>query len=144
MVPASLLSSSSTSTRKQADPPIPQMIQNIDNATAKGTFFVNGDNYDCIYSGGSIARLKNAYNNGHQIASHTWSHSDLTTLSKDQINNEMSLVEQAIKRITGATPAFMRPPYGAYNNLVLEVAGALENKVVYWDFDSGDSTGEFE
>ncbi|KAK3842202.1 MAG: carbohydrate esterase family 4 protein, partial [Linnemannia gamsii] len=117
------------------------IVKALNNATAKGTFFVNGDNYDCIYSSGSIARIKNAYDKGHQIASHTWSHPDLTTLTKVQINNEMSLVEQAIKRITGASPAFMRPPYGAYNNLVLEVAGALENKVVYWDFDSGDSTG---
>jgi peptidoglycan/xylan/chitin deacetylase (PgdA/CDA1 family) len=29
-------------------------------------------------------RVKYAYNSGHQIGSHTWSHKDLTTLTWDQ------------------------------------------------------------
>lgn len=31
-------------------------------------------------------------------------------------------VEQALERILGVAPAFMRPPYGNYNNLVRQVA----------------------
>ena len=75
------------------------------------------------------------------VASHTWSHTDLTTLSFDQIHNEMLLVEQAFERILGVTPAFMRPPFGNYNDLVQQVAYQHGQKLVLWDFDSGDSTG---
>ncbi len=39
---------------------------------------------DCIYNGDAMARVKYAYSHGHMIGSHTWSHSNLATLSWDQ------------------------------------------------------------
>ncbi|KAG0210676.1 hypothetical protein BGX33_004776 [Mortierella sp. NVP41] len=54
----------------------------------KATFFINGD---------STAKLadyedtvKRAYSEGHQIASHTWSHQDLRRMSGSQIRSEMT------------------------------------------------------
>jgi peptidoglycan/xylan/chitin deacetylase (PgdA/CDA1 family) len=110
-------------------------------AGAKGTFFWNGNNYRCIYDPDSVKRVKYAYDNGHMVASHTWAHKDLATLTFDQIHDEMWRVEQALQRIIGVTPAFMRPPYGSYNDLVREVSYQRGQKMVIWDFDSGDSTG---
>ncbi|KAK0446151.1 carbohydrate esterase family 4 protein [Armillaria borealis] len=107
----------------------------------KGTFFYNGNNYECIYDQAEIDRVKYVYNAGHQVASHTWSHADLTTLTWDQIHDEMWRVEQALQRIVGVVPAFMRPPYGNYNDLVLQASYIRGQKVVLWDFDSGDSVG---
>ncbi|KAK0500151.1 carbohydrate esterase family 4 protein [Armillaria luteobubalina] len=107
----------------------------------KGTFFYNGNNYECIYDQAEIDRVKYVFNAGHQVASHTWSHPDLTTLTWDQIHDQMWRVEQALQRIVGVVPAFMRPPYGNYNDLVLEAAYIRGQKVVIWDFDSGDSVG---
>ncbi|KAG8776277.1 Carbohydrate esterase 4 protein [Ceratobasidium sp. 428] len=49
-------------------------------AGAKGTFFFNGDNYGCIYDPDNIKRVQYAHSKGHQIASHTWGHKDLTTV----------------------------------------------------------------
>ncbi|TFK71516.1 glycoside hydrolase/deacetylase [Pluteus cervinus] len=86
-------------------------------------------------------RIKYAYNHGHQIASHTWSHLDLTNLTWDQIHDEMWRVEQALERIVGAYPAFMRPPYGNYNDQVLKASYIRGQKVVIWDLDSEDSLG---
>ncbi|KAG9085480.1 Carbohydrate esterase 4 protein, partial [Ceratobasidium sp. 370] len=98
-------------------------------AGAKGTFFFNGNNYGCIYDADNIKRVKYAYDKGHQVASHTWAHKDLTTLTWDQVHDEMWRVEQALQRITGVVPAFMRPPYGNYNDNVRNVAGARGQKV---------------
>jgi peptidoglycan/xylan/chitin deacetylase (PgdA/CDA1 family) len=75
------------------------------------------------------------------VASHTWAHKDLSKLSLTQITSEMSRVDQALQRIIGVTPAFVRPPYGSYNNLVRQAAASRGQKLVIWDFDSGDSTG---
>jgi peptidoglycan/xylan/chitin deacetylase (PgdA/CDA1 family) len=75
------------------------------------------------------------------VASHTWAHKDLTTLSAEDINSEMGRVEEALERIIGVKPAFTRPPYGNINDLVRQVADARGQKLVTWDFDSGDSTG---
>ncbi|KAK0469487.1 carbohydrate esterase family 4 protein [Desarmillaria tabescens] len=101
----------------------------------KGTFFYNGNNYECIYDQAEMDRVKYVYNAGHQVASHTWSHSDLTTLTWDQIHDEMWRVEQALQRIVGVVPAFMRPPYGNYNDLVLQASYIRGQKVVLWDFE---------
>ncbi|TFK71517.1 carbohydrate esterase family 4 protein [Pluteus cervinus] len=110
-------------------------------ANATGTFFFNGNNYECIYDAEEIKRVKYAYDHGHQIASHTWAHLDLSTLTWDQIHDEMWRVEQALQRIAGVVPAFMRPPYGNYNDLVLQASYIRGQKVVIWDFDSEDSLG---
>lgn len=107
------------------------------NATA--TFFFNGQNYGCINN--ESPRVKAAFDAGHQVASHTWSHKDLATLSKEEIISEMTSVSQAIQKITGVTPAQMRPPYGSYNNLVVEAASQLGQDIITWNLDSGDSVG---
>ena len=75
------------------------------------------------------------------VGSHTWAHKDLATLSSKDIDSEMGRVEQALERILGVTPAFTRPPFGSYNDLVRKVAQSRGQKLVTWDFDSGDSTG---
>lgn len=38
----------------------------------------------CIYDADEMKRVKYAYDHGHQVASHTWAHKDLTTLTWDQ------------------------------------------------------------
>ena len=51
-------------------------ILHADRADTQKSFTVA-----CIYNDDSVDRLKYAYNHGHQLASHTWAHKDLTTLS---------------------------------------------------------------
>ncbi|KAG8734279.1 Carbohydrate esterase 4 protein, partial [Ceratobasidium sp. 423] len=66
------------------------IVDTLDAAGAKGTFFVNGNNFGCIYSGNNPSNLKYAYDQGHQVASHTWSHPHLPTLSESQIETELT------------------------------------------------------
>ncbi|KAF8150174.1 chitin deacetylase [Crassisporium funariophilum] len=111
-------------------------------AGAKGTFFFNGKNFgDCIYTVDQAKRVKYAFDKGHQVASHTWRHAHLTNLTSDQVHHEFWLVEEALMKITGAYPAFVRPPYGEYNDMVREVAGIRGQTIANWDFDSGDTWG---
>ncbi|KAF9533665.1 chitin deacetylase [Crepidotus variabilis] len=117
------------------------LVNILNGKGVKGTFFFNGNNYRCIYDQASVDRVKYVYNSGHLIGSHTWAHKDLTTLSWDQIHDEMWRVEQAVSRITGAYVAFMRPPYGNYNQQVLDASGIRGQSVATWDFDSQDSLG---
>lgn len=46
------------------------LVDILDKAGAKGTFFWTGTLYGCIYS--QKAAVQKAYASGHQIASHTW------------------------------------------------------------------------
>ncbi|KZT39821.1 carbohydrate esterase family 4 protein [Sistotremastrum suecicum HHB10207 ss-3] len=91
----------------------------LDSYGAKGTFFVNGKNWACIYDEPYTTYLIESYEAGHQIASHTWSHPHLRVM-----------------------PAFQRPPYGEYSTDVQDIAGGMDQSLVTWDFDSGDSDGD--
>ncbi|PPQ78834.1 hypothetical protein CVT24_002381 [Panaeolus cyanescens] len=117
------------------------LVRMLDAAGAKGTFFFNGNNHQCIYSEDNVKRVRYAYNRGHQVASHTWSHWNLSNVDPDTIHNQMWMLELALVRITGADPAFMRPPYGSYNQQVLDVSRERGQADVIWDLDSRDSMG---
>ncbi len=47
-----------------------QLVDILDKAGAKATFFWTGTLYGCIYN--QAAAVKKAFASGHQIASHTW------------------------------------------------------------------------
>ena len=96
----------------------------------------------CIYAEESVARVKFAYSQGHQVDSHTWAHKNLSTLTSEQVNSEMARTEQAIQRLIGVQVAFTRPPYGEYNNIVRQVAANRNQKLVNWSFDWGYACGE--
>jgi peptidoglycan/xylan/chitin deacetylase (PgdA/CDA1 family) len=109
------------------------------NAGAKTTFFMNGNNFGCIYDNADDIRY--AFNAGHMVASHTWQHGDLSTFSYEQVVDAMYRTEEALSRIVGVLPGLMRPPYGSYNDQVRQVSGDRNQAIAMWDFDSGDSTG---
>jgi len=115
--------------------------QTLKNNGVKGTFFVNGNNYDCIYTESVANMLKQSLADGNQIASHTWSHPHLNTLSADQVQTELTRLDTATEKILGVKSAFVRPPYGEFNDIVRNVTGNNGQNLVTWDFDSGDSVG---
>ncbi|KAF4945968.1 hypothetical protein FGADI_11541 [Fusarium gaditjirri] len=118
-----------------------QLVDILNNAGAKATLFLTGTLYGCIYN--QQAAIKKAYNSGHQIASHTWTHpQNFGSLSTDGLKQEMQKVEQALVNIIGKKPAYMRPPYLATGGNVLPTMQQLGYKVITDDVDSGDWNGQ--
>jgi peptidoglycan/xylan/chitin deacetylase (PgdA/CDA1 family) len=76
---------------------------------------------------------------GHEIANHSYDHPDLTHLSDEQIVWELDYTDQVVSDLMGAhTRPYFRPPFGARNRRVLDVAAASGFRSVYWSLDSGD------
>ncbi|KAK4101219.1 carbohydrate esterase family 4 protein [Parathielavia hyrcaniae] len=117
-----------------------QLVDILDEAGAKATFFFTGTLYGCIYD--QAAAVKKAYASGHQIASHTWTHPDLGTLSESEIRSEMTQLEEAFVNLIGKKPAYMRPPYLATGGAVLPTLKSMGYKVVNADVDSQDWNGK--
>ncbi|KDQ18657.1 carbohydrate esterase family 4 protein [Botryobasidium botryosum FD-172 SS1] len=118
------------------------IVDMLDAAGAKGTFFMNGYNYGCVYSNETVDQMEYSYSRGHQIASHTWGHAHLSDiLDEAQMERQFELSDTAFSKILGVVPTFMRPPYGEYSDLVLKVAADHNQNVIIWDVDSGDSVG---
>ncbi|ORX89710.1 glycoside hydrolase/deacetylase [Basidiobolus meristosporus CBS 931.73] len=82
--------------------------------------------------------LKQAYDEGHQIASHTHTHSSLNDMTADQIRQQMTSAETAIKGVTGVSPNYMRPPFGNCNANCQKVMEEMKYHIISWNVDSND------
>ncbi|KAG2182160.1 hypothetical protein INT43_007087, partial [Umbelopsis isabellina] len=116
-----------------------ELVDILNEKGVKATFFVNGNNnWNIDTDADAQNAIKKAYESGHQIASHTWDHADLDTLSESEIQEEMLRLEAALMNVIGVKPAFMRPPYGNSNETTTKVLNDLNYTVVEWNVDSKD------
>ncbi|MBR7071009.1 MAG: polysaccharide deacetylase family protein [Clostridia bacterium] len=97
------------------------------------TFFVVGAWVDKYPE--SVKALHEA---GHQIQNHSNTHPYMTQLSKDQMCNELADCNKKIEAITGITPTLFRPPYGDYDNSVIEAIESMKMYPIQWSVDSLD------
>ncbi|KAG0355165.1 hypothetical protein BG005_005906 [Podila minutissima] len=114
-----------------------ELLDYLDIKQIKVTFFVNGLNYNNILDPHFSAVVKRAFDAGHQIGSHTWSHADIS-LSATDIDGEMTKLDDALKGIIGKRPVYMRPPYGNTSPAALDYLGAHGYKVINWNVDTND------
>lgn len=75
---------------------------------------------------------------GCEIATHTWSHKDLTSLNEAGVRRQLTRSMEAITEITGQPVRVLRPPYGGVNRTVRSVAKALNLTIVTWSIDTRD------
>ncbi|KAI1316394.1 chitin deacetylase [Mortierella claussenii] len=116
-------------------PDSPRLYDNLLAHNQKATLFIVGSRAISF-----PATLKRAYNEGHHIAIHTWSHPEMTSLTNEQIVAELKWTEKAIFNTIGVTPLYWRPPYGDVDNRVRNIATQLGYKTSIWtqDFDTDD------
>lgn len=62
----------------------------------------------------------------------------MTKLSAGQISSEISCCNEKIQKITGVCPSLLRPPYGDYNNCVVETVESMKMYTIQWSVDSLD------
>jgi peptidoglycan/xylan/chitin deacetylase (PgdA/CDA1 family) len=63
----------------------------------------------------SLAEVREFYSKGHQVASHTVNHYDLTTLSRKKLITELAQSKLYLERYVGGIVTDIAAPYGAYN-----------------------------
>ena len=97
-----------------------ELLDFLDSVNQKTTFFEIGSQIIVNYQ-----LTQREYASGHQIAIHTWSHPDLTSLSAQAVYAELAWTIYAIHAAIGQTPKYFRPPYGLINTKVRQVAAQL-------------------
>jgi len=75
---------------------------------------------------------------GHEIGTHSSTHPYMSKLNKDAIVKELTTSMNAITEITGKKIEVFRPPYGDYNDLLIETANGLGLYTIQWSVDSLD------
>lgn len=97
---------------------------------SRATFFVVGNRVERYAD-----TMKNAYNKGNQIATHTFDHGDLSTMKKKQIRRELKRAFRVMKKINGENPTMLRPPYGNVNDKMRQT---IRIPMIYWNVDTED------
>ncbi|HLR15751.1 MAG TPA: polysaccharide deacetylase family protein [Bacillota bacterium] len=111
----------------------PRILETLDIYDAKATFFMLGlqvEKHPDVAA--EVARR------GHEIANHSQTHKDLTTLNQDQLMNEIQGSNQLIHQITGQKPILYRPPYGSYNEHIKQIIQQNGLSIMLWSVDSLD------
>ena len=78
---------------------------------------------------------------GFDIGTHSNSHPKMSTLSAKAVMQELSTSCDLISNITGKQVKFFRPPFGDYNNQLLEIASSMNLMTIQWDTDTLDWKG---
>ena len=99
----------------------------------KATFFMTGGWVDSYPK--DVKKIAKA---GHDLGNHSQNHKQMSQLSSEECISEIQQVNDKIEKLTGKTPILFRPPYGDYNNTLIEATNACNCYCIQWDVDSLD------
>ena len=95
-----------------------------------------------FFTGGWISKypddVKTILAKGHEVGNHSENHKQMSKLSKTQCKEEIQIVHDKVKELTGLEMTVFRPPFGDYNDTVIQAANELGYHVIQWDVDSLD------
>ena len=78
---------------------------------------------------------------GFEIGLHSSTHPDMSNLTTEQIRIELSKNQQIIQSVCGVQAKLFRPPYGSYNDNLLDTCRDMGITTVQWSVDSLDWKG---
>ena len=101
---------------------------------ATATVFCNGNRIDVASSHTLLA----AKALGMELGNHSFSHPDLTTLTKTLLQEEIDKTDQILQDIDGNAQHLFRAPYGRIND---QVKALVETPILDWTIDTLDWSG---
>lgn len=113
-----------------------KIVQILKENNVGGTFFLVG-----FWIEANEDKVKMIDEAGLDIGTHSSTHPKMSTLSSEKMRDELSKSMNLIKNITGKEVSFFRPPFGDYNDTLINVATELGLKTIQWDTDTLDWKG---
>ena len=108
-----------------------QLLEGLKSRGVPVTFFMLGER-----AAVNRSIVKQAYEDGHEIACHSWDHPNLTSSSESEIKKQMEDTFEVLDLSCGDEADYLvRPPYGSTNK---KVRAAIDAPLIYWSVDSED------
>ncbi len=114
----------------------PQVLEVLKEHGVVATFFLVGNRAE-LYP----ELVRTIARQGHEIANHSFSHPRMERLSEHQAMGELIQTSQLLSRLSHQPILWFRPPYGNYNDQVLQYVGRAGMRTVLWSVDSRDWDG---
>ena len=112
------------------------LLETLDKYKVKATFFLVGD-WVRKYPD-DVKAIANA---GHDVGNHSNTHPYMTQIGIDKMKEEIESCSADIEQLIGKKTTLFRPPYGDYDNNVVDTVNNLGMYCVQWDVDSLDWKG---
>lgn len=110
-----------------------EILEILKRQEIRATFFMTGGWVEA-YSEDVKAILQA----GHDLGNHSENHLNMSRLSDTEKKEEIMSVHKRVKELTGYEMNLFRPPYGDYDNAVVNTAKKCGYFTVQWDVDSLD------
>jgi peptidoglycan/xylan/chitin deacetylase (PgdA/CDA1 family) len=78
-----------------------------------------------------------------ELGNHSYSHPHMTKISDQEIEAELSYTQNVFEKLLGQKPLLFRPPYGEYDQRVMDTAAKLGMRTILYDVASGDPDVHF-
>ena len=111
----------------------PKLLEILKQHNVKTTFFLTG-----IWVKKYPEMVKAIAAAGHEIGNHSLTHPHCSSLPGAEIKKELVENDALIFNLTGKHTTLFRPPFGEYDNLVLQTARDSGYEVIQWSVDSLD------
>ena len=106
----------------------PEILDALKKHRVSATFFVVGNYLDT-----SPELVKRMVTEGHTVGNHSWHHPDMTTRSEEEFEQELTLLEEKYREITGEElTKYYRPPQGKYSMATLKHAREMGYRTFFW------------
>jgi peptidoglycan/xylan/chitin deacetylase (PgdA/CDA1 family) len=109
------------------------ILDTLRKRNIKAAFFCVGENVD-KYPGLYEQILKE----GHFICNHTYNHSQLLKLSKNEVIEQIEKFNNLIKQNSGKDVLYFRPPYGKFDLSIVSLLKEMNLKTVMWSLITYD------
>ncbi|SCV70873.1 BQ2448_3635 [Microbotryum intermedium] len=106
----------------------------------QASFFINGNNYGCIYDDAIVKSIRRRFDEGFEFGSLTWGHTNVVNLTFAQLVRQLELLETAITKILGVRLGMFVAPYDSLDDKAAKIIREKGYKIVRWSLDSGDTT----
>ena len=99
-----------------------KLLDGLKDREVKATFFLLGNQVE-LYPD----IVKRMHGEGHLIGNHSYDHVNLGALCESEACTQIKKTNDAIYKVTGEYPEYLRPPFGSVNMIV-----------TLWDIDTRD------
>ncbi|NUT10770.1 MAG: polysaccharide deacetylase family protein, partial [Nonomuraea sp.] len=113
-----------------------RLLDLLADAKARATFFTVGTS-----AAAQPGLLRRMSAEGHLIGNHSWSHRDLSKQPTSRIADSFERTKDIVRAAIGQEPTLARPPYGAVDEDVRDVAREMGLALVGWDVNTRDQPG---
>jgi len=107
-----------------------RILDALEKANARATFFILGER---------VANEKATIIRGNELGceygNHTWDHTNLSTLTAEEIAEQINKTDEALESVIGMKSSLLRAPYAAVNDTVSQTAG---KPFIGWSIDTED------